>query len=316
VNQVLSLKNLSLLEILLPHKTMKRRAWPGVLALSYVALIYVLGGLRIDHILMSSLVILDYYNPHTRKFLFYFFPFILLGLVFDSMRYYYWQGVEGNIHVAGPYYRDLKYFGIPTEVGGVVKKLTPNEFFDLYQWKWVDVITGFAYITFIIEYLVTAVLLYVCQMYLTLKRFGWSFLTVNVMGFATYFIYPAAPPWYVTKYGFEPRMYVSPSSASAVRFDQIMGTNFFGEMYSKGIDVYGAYPSLHVAYPFLVMWVMCTVKEFKIFRIPTIFFWLLMNFSAVYLQHHYVVDILLGNLYAMITVWLIKKVPFKTETQG
>ena len=48
-------------------------------------------------------------------------------------------------------------------------------------------------------------------------------------------------------------------------------------------------------------------------RIPTIAFYLLMCFSAIYLQHHYVVDVLLGTLYAIAALTLVRKFPFAAE---
>src|SRR5204862_360132 len=85
-----------------------------------------------------------------------------------------------------------------------------------------------------------------------------AFLVVNVLGFATYFIFPVAPPWYVTEYGLGPaRLDVHPAAAAASRFDLLLGTHFFDGIYGRGIDVYGAYPSLHVAYPLLVVWAAC-----------------------------------------------------------
>ena len=55
----------------------------------YIAVIFILGGLRPDHVYMGMLCLLDYYNRRTRLFLTYFFPFILTGVVFDSMRYFF-----------------------------------------------------------------------------------------------------------------------------------------------------------------------------------------------------------------------------------
>src|SRR5204862_510558 len=130
-----------------------------------------------------------------------------------------------------------------------------------------------------------------------------AFLVVNLLGFATYFIYPVAPPWYVTEYGLGPaRLDVLPAAAAASRFDLLLGTHFFDGIYGRGIDVYGAYPSLHVAYPLLVIWATFRAPELRWARAPAIGFFLLMCLSAVYLQHHYVIDVLLGIAYAGATL--------------
>lgn len=284
---------------LLPEIKLKRRLWPLMVGLGYIALIGILGGLRSDHVTIGMLCLLDYYNKRTRLFLKFFFPFILTGVVFDSMRYFYWQGIEGHVHVAEPYYRDKALFGI----GG----LTPNEFWDRHSSVILDLACGFAYLVFVAEYLCAAFVLFFMRQFSLLRIFGWCFFTANVMGFITYFIYPAAPPWYVSQYGLGPaHMDVHPNAAAAHRFDQILGTHFFDEIYGRGVDVFGAYPSLHVAYPLLVTWVTLRLPVFRPLRPFALSFYLLMCFSAVYLQHHYVVDILLGSLYAIVSLLLVQ----------
>jgi membrane-associated phospholipid phosphatase len=221
------------------------------------------------------------------------------------MRYFYWQGITGHVHVAGPYYRDLSWFGINTFVDGLPKRLTPNEYLRIHTSVALDLLCGFAYLVFVGEYLLGAFLLFAGKNFTLLKRFGWSFLVVNVMGFVTYFIYPAAPPWYVQQYGLGPaRMHIQPNAAAAQRFDVLLGTHFFDQIYGRGVDVYGAYPSLHVAYPFLTACAVFLVPSMKWARIPAIAFYFLMCLSAVYLQHHYVVDILLGTTYSALC-WLM-----------
>ncbi|HYY52910.1 MAG TPA: phosphatase PAP2 family protein [Myxococcales bacterium] len=287
---------------LLPSRTMKRRALAPLIGLGYVAVIGVLGGLRIDHVLIGSLGLLDLYNEKTRRFLREFLPFIATGVVYDSMRYFYWPGIANRVHVAGPYEVERSWFGI----GG----LTPNEWFLTHHWPALDLACGFAYLVFVGEYLAAGFLLFFRQRADVLRTFAIAFLVVNLLGFATYFIYPVAPPWYVTQYGFGPaRLDVHPEAAAASRFDQLLGTHFFDGIYGRGIDVYGAYPSLHVAYPLLVIWATFRAPELRWARVPAIGFFLLMCLSAVYLQHHYVIDVLLGIAYAVATLALLGAVP-------
>src|SRR5450432_1781178 len=87
-------------EWLLPAGGMKRRILPPAIGLVYIALVGMLGGLRSDHVLIGLLGFLDLYNYQSRRFLRAFFPFILTGAVFDSMRYFYWAGITGRVHVA------------------------------------------------------------------------------------------------------------------------------------------------------------------------------------------------------------------------
>jgi membrane-associated phospholipid phosphatase len=274
---------------------MRRRVWPAALGLLYIAAIAALGGLRQDHVLVGLLGLLDLYNEKSRLFLRIFLPFILTGVVFDGMRYFYWQGIEGHVRVAEPYLIERAWFG----VGG----RTLNEVFLERHWPVLDLLCGFAYLTYVGEYLVLAFVAFFRQRLDVAVLLGRSFLLVNVMGFVTYFVYPAAPPWYVTQYGLGPaRMDVKPEAAAAHRFDQLLGTHFFDSMYGRGVDVFGAIPSLHVAYPFIALLVAFAVKELRFARWATVAFFLLMCFSAVYLQHHYVIDAVAGVAYALVAL--------------
>lgn len=296
-------------EVVLPSSTMKRRIWPIAVGLAYIAAIWFLGGLKDRHVYMGLLGFLDAYNERSRRFLKYFFPFMLTGVVYDSMRYYYWWGIEGHIHVAEPYLIEKSLFGIME--GG--KLLTPNEYFQIHTWKIADFFCGLAYLIFVAWYLSAAFLLYFARNYRVLSAFGWCFFLVNAMGFATYYIYPAAPPWYIIEYGLGPaKMYISATASAAARFDQLFDTHFFDTMYSQSVDVYGAIPSLHVAYPFLVAWVALVVKKG---RVAAIAFYFLMCFSAVYLQHHYIIDIILGTLYSVLALLIVRYVQDRSELE-
>ena len=99
-------------EWLLPSRTMRRRLWPPLIGLAYIAAVGLLGGLRSDHVLVGLLGFLDLYNEKSRLFLKVFLPFALTGVVFDSMRYFYWQGIAGRVHVLGPYLFEQAAFGV------------------------------------------------------------------------------------------------------------------------------------------------------------------------------------------------------------
>ena len=274
---------------------MKRRWWPPAIGLGYIALVWMLGGMRRDHVMIGMLGFLDLYNERTRRFLWTFLPFMLTGVIFDSMRYYYAAGIDGRVHVAEPYMFERRWFGI----GGQ----TLNEIFVEHHWVAADIAAGFAYLVFVAEYLGLAFVLFFRGLYAQASTFARCFLLVNVMGFATYFIYPAAPPWYVATHGFGPAdLTTAPSPAAAHRFDQLFGTHLFDAAYGKGIDVFGAIPSLHVAYPLIAVVLAFRMQALRWARGPAVAFLLLMCFSAIYLQHHYVLDVVLGLAYATIAV--------------
>jgi membrane-associated phospholipid phosphatase len=274
---------------------MRRRLWPPALGLVYIAVIGILGGLHGGHVLIGLLGCLDAYNEKTRLFLRTFLPCIVTGAIYDSLRYVLVQGTTGRIHIAEPYELERAWFG----VGG----LTLNEVFAVHHWAIADLASGLAYLFYVAEYLALAILLFFIGNITRAATFARAFFVVSVTGFITYFIYPAAPPWYVTAYGVGPaRMNILPSPGAAQRFDALLGTHIFTSVYSQGVEVFGAIPSLHVAYPFMALLLAWKTRELGWARWPTAFFSALVCFAAVYLQHHYVIDVLIGLAYAAVAV--------------
>jgi membrane-associated phospholipid phosphatase len=285
-------------EWLLPSRTMPRRVWPPLLGLLYIATVAALGGLSHDHVLLGFLGFLDLYNEKARLFLKTFFPFILTGVLFDSMRYFYVPLVDGRVHTAEPYLLERAWFG----VGG----RTLNEIFLERHWAVLDVACGFGYLFYVAEYIFLAIVLFARGWSSRAETFALCFLVVNLMGWVTYFAYPAAPPWYVMQFGFGPaRMDIGMNAAAAHRFDLLVGTHVFERIYSRGFTTFGAIPSLHVAYPFIAAILAFRMPELRWARLPAVLFFLLICLSAVYLQHHYVIDLLLGVLYAAATVPIV-----------
>jgi membrane-associated phospholipid phosphatase len=238
-------------------------------------------------------------------------PVLLTGIVYDSQRFYS-DYIRGEIRVAWPYEFDKQWFGIETPEG----RLTPNEWFQKNTHWFLDLVTGFFYLFFISIYVLISAWHYFgiprVQKDPVLRRKAellspytlWAFFWLNVLGYSTYYWFPAAPPWYVAEHGLGPaQMNVAASPAGCIRFDQLLGTHFFTGMYGRSADVFGAIPSLHVAYPFLSILFSWNLGSLTLF---SIFFYLIMCFSAVYLNHHYIVDILWGTAYAIIVFSVVK----------
>lgn len=293
---------------------------PAASAFAIWAGLTALGGFKTDHRnIVIALLVLGYAGPHARKLLRFLTPLISTGVVYDTQRYYA-DAIRGRIRVEEPYLFDKTFFGI--HVGD--KILTPNEFWQLNTNAFLDVITGFAYMVFIGVYTLIAGYFVFWLARKGTKKLSaarisvyapyvmWAFFWLNVIGYTTYYWYPAAPPWYVSLYGLGPAQLDVPANpAGCARFDQIMGTHFFTGFYGRAADVFGAIPSLHVAYPLLTV---LFAFQFGAVRTFSVFFYLLMCFSAVYLNHHYVLDILWGSTYAVIIflvfrAWLRKRDP-------
>lgn len=83
-----------------------------------------------------------------------------------------------------------------------------------------------------------------------------------------------------------------PNPAGCLRFDELLGTHFFTGMYGRSADIFGAIPSLHVAYPLQAVFY---AFRFRSLRAFSVVFYVVMCFSAIYLNHHYVLDLISGE---------------------
>ena len=121
-----------------------------------------------------------------------------------------------------------------------------------------------------------------------------------------YYIYPAAPPWYVAKYGFDLHIGVPGSRAGLARFDELIHYPLFEGIYNKNANVLAAMPSLHAAYPVIVLYfgLKKKVGRFNIlFAVFVAGIW----FSAVYSGHHYIIDVIAGVLLTLSVLFVSEK---------
>jgi hypothetical protein len=281
-----------------------RRLWPGAsLALILPFVLWIGGSLvighgRWEHVAVLCLVIgLALGNAATKKLLLGLYPIGLLALVYDSMGLWKTVGITAaSIHVCDLRALEMRFFGV--DVDGV--RGTAQDWFQAHSSTALDVYCAIPYGTFIFVTCGFAVFLY-RRDYAAMRRFGWTFLIVNLVGFATYHLYPAAPPWYFHAHGCTVDMAAHASEGpNLARVDAMMGIRYFAGFYGRSNDVFGAVPSLHVAYPCLVVlfgWPLLRVLG----RALALLFLASMCLSAVYLDHHWIIDVLLGLVYTVTT---------------
>jgi len=240
-------------------------------------------------------------GPRTRKLFWGLYPFALLGLVYDAMRFVKDIGVTpARLHICDLRALDSRWFGFADGT-------TLHDWLQAHPSPILDAICAVPYGTFIEVALAFAIYLYVKD-YEAMKRFGWTFLLTNLCGFVTYHVYPAAPPWYFHAHGCSVDLAAHASEGpNLARVDQWMGFSYFHGFYGRSSDVFGAVPSLHVAYPLLVLvfgW-----PHFRAFgRTLASLFFATMCFAAVYLDHHWVIDVLMGIAYTLIVVRAVREV--------
>jgi hypothetical protein len=126
------------------------------------------------------------------------------------------------------------------------------------------------------------------------RRFALLFVLLTFAALLTYALYPAVPPWMASQNGFlPPTAKIIDEMWTHVRFGNgsgiFSGTGHFA-------DPVAAVPSLHAAYPILL--VLFFWKSAGRWRWWLVLYPLAMAVTLVYTAEHFVIDIVLGWLYA------------------
>jgi len=266
------------------------------------------GQLRWEQLAMAVVaVILAYAHTHTKRLYLGMLPMGILGLVYDGMRFVdRTSGSAGNVHVCDLHALEMRLFGI--ESGGRTMTL-PDYFYENPSLA-LDLLCAIPYGTFVFVSIGYGIFLYFRGLD-SQQRFTWGFLLVNLLGFVTYRFYPAAPPWYFHQHGCVVDLATPASSGTHLaRVDELLGFGYFASMYSRSSNVFGAMPSLHVAYPLLMLlegW----KHHGKLGKGALAGFYASMCFSAVYLDHHWVLDVVAGSVYALVVSLCLRKLIVK-----
>jgi len=261
-----------------------------------------IGAIRAEHYFLTILWVTTFYaNENSRKFILGFSIFIIFWILYDSMRIIPNYEVS-TVHIREPYEIEKALFGIKV----LNNTITPNEYFIIWNNKFLDFISGFFYINWIPIPLAFGIYLFLKDKFLFAK-FSMAFLLVNLVGFSIYYIYPAAPPWYIELYGFDLHIGVPGNRAGLARFDDLIGYPLFEAIYNKNANVLAAIPSLHATYPLIVLYYGIK-KRLTWINIIFVIFTLGIWFSAVYLGHHYIIDVVLGVVVAVVVLVSFEKI--------
>lgn len=268
-----------------------------------------LDGWRLDPVLMGLSLLGCYYaGPRLRPLFWFLLPLALMGMVYDAQRYWA-EELRAEVRVAEPHEWEVSWFGI--EEGG--ERITPAAWWQTRTHALLDLVCGAVYLVFLPAYLVTAAWWRFKERRREADWTMWALLGLNLAGYATYLIYPAAPPWYVDIYGMGPAVLTAvPEAAGAARFDALLGVQWFAGFYGRNANVFGAIPSLHVAQTFLTV---LFAWQFRSLRLTATGYWLLMTFASVYLNHHYLVDGVVGMVFALVA-WLAVWRPVRRYRKG
>ena len=163
---------------------------------------------------------------------------------------------------------------------------------------WYDYAAWVTYITHFFGTLALAVVLWRFA-YPLFKRWRTLVMWLSAAGFTTYVLFPAAPPWLAAQHGrigfvhkIKDEMFAHTGTKSIT-----------SAIENKWVDAVAAVPSLHAAFPFMMM-LLFWHRGWK-WRIPLGLYALAMGTALVYTGEHYAADVLLGYGYALVTFLLV-----------
>lgn len=256
--------------------------WLGVTAVGI--------GFRPEHPALALFIFALFFACRpTRRLVVALIPFALFGISYD------WMNLLPNYEVnpvdtEGLYNAEKAIFGITTAAG----RLTPNEFFAIHNLPLMDFLAGVFYLCWVPLPMIFGLYLYFRGRREGYLHFALVFLLTNLIGFAFYYVHPAAPPWYIALHGFEAVPGTPGDVAGLGRFDSMTGLNVFDGLYARNSNVFAALPSLHSAYTLVAFIYALRTRAGRAWSIclgiVTAGIW----FTAVYTSHHYIIDVLAG----------------------
>ena len=252
------------------------------------------------------LLLASLFVKKTRVFILDWLPFLFILLSYDFLRGFA-DNLGQRVDFLGLIEAEERIFGmIPTIE---LQKL----FFSLSSASFLDYLaTIFYFLHFALPLAFGFMLWLYNRSYF--KQFVTGILLLSYMGWITFLIYPAAPPWLASNEGYIPKVHKIIDSTLTAFPDRWDLPSIYHNFNPNPV---AAMPSLHGAYPLLVL--LFAIKFFKNKALPFVPYCLGVWFSLVYLGEHYVVDILAGAIYALIfyfaAVWLHDKVKSVQSSQ-
>ena len=136
------------------------------------------------------------------------------------------------------------------------------------------------------------------------RRYVAAVSLLALMGFATYALFPAAPPWLASSLG-----ELEPTTRTIGIVAAELPWLDFSTLFARGAEYanpVAAVPSLHAAYTLLVVMTLWPLVP-RWVRPVLALYPPAMAFALVYTAEHYLVDVLLGWAYTVIALWVVDR---------
>jgi len=265
---------------------------------------------RPDHAFLALFVVVLVLRQ-TKKFLRDWCPFIGAWVVYDLMRGIA-DDLRSRVCVEGLYELERKLFGWLThgEVPPIYSLTWQANHEGSFIKRFLDNMSSTCYAMHMGAPLIVGwVLWHTTQNRRMYYKFVLCFTLLNILGFSTYIALPTAPPWYVAEYGFAqpPAEFKGHGAGSLINFDKEIGYPLFETIYGRmNPNRFAAFPSLHAAYSLFVC--VFVLRRYGKKGMAIILYPLGMSIGAVYLVHHYILDLLAGYAYVGVALWLGERV--------
>jgi hypothetical protein len=129
-------------------------------------------------------------------------------------------------------------------------------------------------------------------------------IALSAAGLLTYVLYPAAPPWLAAK-----EHVIEPVKRLSSAGWKVLGLPHAGTLLAHGqgqVNQVAAVPSLHTAFAVLICLMLFPVARHLWQRVALVGYAVLMPLVLVWSGEHYVIDTLLGAVYAVVIVVLLR----------
>lgn len=272
--------------------------WLGAAAVVvYILGMFLLGKLGWQHLgllllLWACLARQD--TPH--RFIRDWWPFILFWLSYDVMRVF-GAALISRASVEPPFRWETRLFLSPE---GVI--------WPFYFTHWIEghsvaraarLLTSYCNLIYVSQLLVvplTTLIIWHRHNEVLFRRLLWSFAVLHVLTLCIYIGYPAAPPWWIYENGV-----TQPAVQHSMPVGFPSGSTLSG-LFHLSPNRFAAIPSLHAAYPLLLMLVLAMHGVRSRWILISALYTASMWFACVFLNQHYIVDLLIGAALAILAL--------------
>lgn len=256
-----------------------------------------------EQFILLGIIVIAAVLTRKKSFFMDWIPFLIFWFTYDLMRSV--ADDDQHINVKPIYDLELKLFGWMFD-GSI-----PAFWTQKHQYLFFDIIFAIYYSMHMAAPIIVGSLIYYKSKdkYL-FKEFSYAFLMTSYIALLTFYFYPVAAPWYVWNegngfnFGQPVVLTRTPGSAAGlITIDRLLGIDFFGRIYGRfNSNPYAALPSLHAGYSTLTAYYAIrkygkNKKAWWILAYPVGVY-----IGAVYLNHHYIVDLILGVVYVFISI--------------